>query len=169
MIKYFKRLIQGVSIGGQEDLARSINNVFDILENLEGAPYSGIKITRTGNMWRIGYDGSVESGSGSGDASVLPRTFDLVAGTSGKLKLLRCYYQISGTFVFSSSQPEFTPTGGTLYAVIDTSVAEGEVTAVMNFVYDPNVPEKFPIGLYILDETGAVVCDLRGSQVVIYG
>lgn len=98
-----------------------------------------------------------------------PKTFDLAPGSAGKLKLVRCYYQLSNKFVFCSSQPEFTPAAGALYAVIDTSVEAGSVTAVMNFVYDPNVPEKFPIGLYILDSAGEVVCDLRGSQVVIYG
>lgn len=58
MIKYFKRIIEGLSIGGQEGLAKSLNNAFDILENLEGAPLSGIKVNREGNIWRIGYDGS---------------------------------------------------------------------------------------------------------------
>jgi hypothetical protein len=38
--------IAGVSIGGQKGLAKSLNNVFDILENLDGAPFSGIKIKR---------------------------------------------------------------------------------------------------------------------------
>jgi hypothetical protein len=98
-----------------------------------------------------------------------PRTFDLAAGTAGKLKLVRCYYQLSNKFVYSSSQPEFTPAAGTVYAVIDTSVEAGSVTAVMNFSYDSGTPELFPIALYKLDEAGTVLCDLRGSQVVIHG
>lgn len=63
MIKYFKRIIEGLSIGGQKGLAKSLNNVFDILENLEGAPFSGIKINRNGNIWRINYDGVMGGGS----------------------------------------------------------------------------------------------------------
>jgi len=170
MIKYFKRLIQGKSIGGQEDLARSINNVFDILENLDGAPYSGISVKRTGNQWRIHYDGSIKTVDAGGETVVFPRTFDLADGAStGLKKLVRCYYQLSGQFVYCTSEPEFTPSQGTLSAVIDTSVTGGSVTAVMNFQYDADTPELFPIALYKFDEAGEVICDLRGSQVVIYG
>lgn len=69
MIKYFKRIIEGLSIGGQEGLAESLNNAFDILENLEGAPLSGINVKRDGNIWRIGYDGSQSTGGEAWDGT----------------------------------------------------------------------------------------------------
>lgn len=61
-MKFFDRLIEGLSIGGQKNLAKSINKVFDILENLEGAPMSGITVTRNGDVWRIGYDSTPSEG-----------------------------------------------------------------------------------------------------------
>lgn len=98
-----------------------------------------------------------------------PRTFDLVPGSAGKLKLVRCYFQMADKFVQCADEPEFTPAAGKLCAVINTSVESGSVTAVMNFAYDADTPELFPITIYILDSSGGIVCDCRGSQVVAYG
>jgi hypothetical protein len=87
MIKYFKRIVEGLSIGGQEGLAKSLNNVFDILENLEGAPFSGIKINRNGNIWRINYDGVMGSSGGAWDGTA-PTGFEwetLNIVTDGKI------------------------------------------------------------------------------------
>ncbi len=58
MIKFFERLREGLSLGAQKGFAKSLNRVYDILENLDGAPYSGIKVKRLGDQWRIHYDGS---------------------------------------------------------------------------------------------------------------
>ena len=63
-MKFFERLIAGLSIGAQKGFAKSINRLFDIMENLDGAPYSGIKVKRVGDQWRIHYDGSQSSGEG---------------------------------------------------------------------------------------------------------
>lgn len=161
-------MIKRVSIG-DDITADKFNELVDAFNRLRISGFGGVMVS--GNLdsgFTVGVRRSA-SATAEETASALPHTFDLTTGTAGKLKLIHCYYQLSGKFVFASSQPEFTPAAGVLYAVIDTSVEAGSVTAVMNFIYDPNTPEKFPIGLYILDETGAVVCDLRNSQVVIYG
>jgi hypothetical protein len=76
MIKYFTRLVAGFSLGGQKGFAKSINTVFDILENLEGEPFSGIRIKRHGKIWRIGYDGSQGAGSGGGWDGTAPTGFE---------------------------------------------------------------------------------------------
>jgi hypothetical protein len=68
-MKFFDRLIAGLSIGGQKNLAKSINRVFNILENLEGEPLSGISVTRNGDVWRISYDGSRSSSGGEWDGT----------------------------------------------------------------------------------------------------
>jgi hypothetical protein len=57
-MKFFERLIAGLSIGAQKDFAKTMNLLFDIMENLDGAPYSGITVKRVGDQWRIHYDGS---------------------------------------------------------------------------------------------------------------
>jgi hypothetical protein len=88
MIKYFTRLIAGFSLGGQKGFAKSINTVFDILENLEGEPFSGIRIKRNGKIWRIGYDGSQGGGSGEAWDGTAPDGFEwetLNIVTDGKI------------------------------------------------------------------------------------
>lgn len=88
MIKYFTRLIEGLSLGGQKGFAKSINTVFDILENLEGEPFSGIRIKRHGKVWRIGYDGSQPSGEGGAWDGTAPTGFEwetLNVVTDGKI------------------------------------------------------------------------------------
>lgn len=104
-----------------------------------------------------------KSASVSGSA---PRSFDMAPGSAGKLKLVRCYYQRSDKFIDRAEEPEFTPAAGNVCAVINNS---GEVTAVMNAVYDPNHPELFPVRLYVIDASGNVICDCRGTQVVTHG
>lgn len=66
MIKFFERLTEGLSIGAQKGFAKSYNKICDIMENLDGAPFSGIKVKRVGDQWRIHYDGS------QGGASTAP-------------------------------------------------------------------------------------------------
>jgi len=88
MIKYFTRLIAGFALGGQKGFAKSINSVFDILENLEGEPFSGIRIKRNGKIWRIGYDGSQGGGSGEAWDGTAPDGFEwetLNIVTDGKI------------------------------------------------------------------------------------
>lgn len=95
-----------------------------------------------------------------------PRSFDLVPGSAGKLKLVRCNYQRADKFINRAEEPEFTPAAGNVCAIINNN---GAVTAAMNAVYDPEHPELFPVRLYIIDATGSVLCDCRGSQVVTHG
>jgi len=97
-----------------------------------------------------------------------PRAFDLEPGaTAGKKKLVRCYYQIRDVYIDAADTEEFTPAAGNLCAVINTS--DNTVSAQIDFVYDSNTPELIPLRVYVLDADGGVVCDCRGSQVVIYG
>lgn len=97
-----------------------------------------------------------------------PKAFDLEAGaTDGKMMLVRCYYQIRDVYIDAEDTAEFTPAAGNLCAVINTS--DNTVTAQMDFVYDSNTPELIPVRVYVLAADGGVVCDCRGSQVVIYG
>lgn len=99
--------------------------------------------------------------------SVSPKAFDIEAGeTEGKIKLVRCYYQIGSDFNVANETEEITPSAGNLCAVINTNT--GEVTAVMDAVFNPSAPELFPLRLYVLDSDGNVTCDCRGSQVVVY-
>ena len=104
MIKYFERLIEGLSIGAQKGFARSINHLFDIMENLDGAPYSGITLKRIGNQWRIHYDGS-QGGSGSTSLSF---PFQAYLTKSGSDDVVNCIlgrvYEVNG--LVSSSIPE---------------------------------------------------------------
>lgn len=107
---------------------------------------------------------------GSSASSSSPRSFDLMAAsTAGKMKLVRCYFQLSDKFVKCTDEPEFTPAAGNLCAVINTSVEGGAVTAVINYEYNADTPELFPVTVYVLDAAGGVLCDCRGSQVVTHG
>ena len=88
MIKYFVRLKEGFAIGAQKGFARSINKLFDIMECLDGAPQSGIKVKRVGDQWRIHYDGSQESGEGGAWDGTAPDGFEwetLNIVTDGKI------------------------------------------------------------------------------------
>lgn len=168
MIKFFERLREGFSLGSQVGFAKSINRVFDILENLDGAPNTGIKVKRIGDQWRIHYDGSQESGKVTGEGVVYPRAFDVEPGaTAGKIKLVRCYYQIAGDFFTAADTAEITPSAGNLCAVINTNT--GVVTAAIGATYSLSTPELFPVRLFVLDSNGDVTCDCRGTQVVIHG
>jgi hypothetical protein len=100
-------------------------------------------------------------------ASENPRSFDLAPGSAGKLKLVRCYYQIQDVYRLASDTEEFTPAAGNLCAVINTS--DNTVSAQMDFVYSKLTPELIPVRVYVIDASGGIVCDCRGSQVVIYG
>ena len=74
---------------------------------------------------------------------------------------------MEASFYLASDTDEFTPEAGDLVAVIDKQ--QNTVTAALNFVYDPDTPNLFPVRVYVLDADGGVVCDCRGSQVVIHG
>ena len=166
MIKYFDRLTEGLSIGAQEGFVKSVNLVFDILENLDGAFGSGIKVKRVGDQWRIHSDGTAAESSGEGVLYL--RSFDIAPGVAtGTIKLIRCYYQIGSTFTDASDTAEITPSPGNLCAVINTNT--GTVTAAINAVFNRATPELFPVRLFVLDSSGNVTCDCRGSQVVIHG
>jgi hypothetical protein len=97
-----------------------------------------------------------------------PRPFDIEPGaTAGKIKLVRCYFQMADAFYQANDTAEITPAAGNLCAVINTN--DGTLTAVMNAVFNPATPELFPLRLYVLDSDGNVTCDCRGGQVVVYG
>jgi hypothetical protein len=96
-----------------------------------------------------------------------PRSFDLASGSAGKLKLVRCYYQIASSYVNRPEEPEFTPAAGNVCAVINTK--SGVVTASMEATFNPNTPELMPVRIYVIDALGSVLCDCRGSQVVVHG
>ena len=103
-----------------------------------------------------------------GASAEYPKAFDLEAGaTAGKMKLVRCYYQIQDVYIDAADTDEFTPAEGNLCAVLNTN--DNTVSAQMDFVYDSNTPELIPVRVYVLGTDGGVVCDCRGSQVVIYG
>jgi len=96
------------------------------------------------------------------------KPFDIEPGaTAGKIKLVRCYFQMADAFYQANDTAEITPAAGNLCAVINTNA--GTVTAVMNATFNPATPELFPLRLYVLDAGGNVTCDCRGSQVVVYG
>ena len=97
-----------------------------------------------------------------------PKAFDIEDGTTeGNIKLVRCYFQIGSDFFLASDTEEITPAAGNLCAVINTNT--GTVIAAMDATYSLSTPELFPVRLFVLSSTGSVVCDCRGSQVVIYG
>jgi Tfp pilus assembly protein PilW len=104
----------------------------------------------------------------SASDSLLAKPFDIEPGaTAGKIKLVRCYFQMADAFYQANDTAEITPAAGNLCAVINTN--DGTVTAVMNATFNPATPELFPLRLYVLDADGNVTCDCRGSQVVVYG
>jgi hypothetical protein len=87
-MKFFERLRAGLSIGAQKDFAKTMNLLFDILESLDGAPSSGIKVKRVGDQWRIHYDGSQSSGEGGAWDGTAPEGFEwetLNIVTDGKI------------------------------------------------------------------------------------
>jgi len=96
----------------------------------------------------------------------IPRAFDLRQGSDGKLKLVRCYFQIGSSYYNSATEPEFTPAAGSVCVIINTKT--GEITAGMNATFSADTPELMPVRLYVIDATGGVLCDCRGSQVVVY-
>lgn len=125
----------------------------------------------------MGYAGSaaragwtVDAPQTFAEAVTTPRSFDLEEGSeAGKMKLVRCHYQIQDVAVDCADEPEFAVAAGSLWAVINTSVAGGAVTAVIGWTYNALTPELVGIRLYKLDADGGIVCDCRGSQVIIYG
>ena len=141
------------------DLIREI--IGAIRENMPVAG-DGLKATQTLNGTVL----SVAKASSNPYDSETPRAFDLAQGETGKLKLVRCYYQIGSSFYTSATEPEFTPSAGSVCVIINTST--GVITAAINAVFNPGTPELMPVRLYIIDATGGVLCDLRGSQVVVY-
>jgi hypothetical protein len=87
-MKFFERLRAGLSIGAQKDIAKTMNLLFDILENLDGAPSSGIKVKGVGDQLRIHYDGSQPSGEGGAWDGTAPDGYEwetLNIVTDGKI------------------------------------------------------------------------------------
>ena len=109
----------------------------------------------------------------SSSSTALRRTFDLEPSiTAGKMKLVRCYFQIQDKFVYTNDEPEFTPSAGVLYAIINTASTPTQVTAIVvpifTDAYNASTPELMPYALYIIDSSGGIVCDCRG-MISIYG
>lgn len=103
----------------------------------------------------------------------IPNTFDIEpSNTAGKMKLVRCYFQLDDKFVFTNDEPEFTPSAGVLYAIVNTASTPTQVTAAVvpigTSAYNPSTPELIPYALYITDSSGGIVCSCRG-MVSIYG
>lgn len=123
----------------------------------------GIKLLETS-------DGTVVALSNISNRSLspvtYPKAFDLAQGSGGSLKLVNCYFQIGSSYYNSTTEPEFIPASGSVCVIINTST--GEITAAMNAVFNRETPELLPVRLYVIDATGEVLCDCRGSQVVVY-
>jgi hypothetical protein len=142
------------------DLIREI--IGAIRENMPVAG-EGLKATQTLNGTILSLAKLASRGQ---TGEEVPRAFDLRQGSDGKLKLVRCYYQIGSSFYTSATEPEFVPAAGSVCVIINTST--GDITAAINSVFNPGTPELMPVRLYIIDSTGGILCDLRGSQVVVY-
>lgn len=115
---------------------------------------------------------SISAAPGAGPGLTSPRPFDITGfdAVTGKLTLSRCWFQRGTLYVKAAASLDVTLTTGTLMALINTN--DNTCTLGMDYVYDTDVPEIFPVALYDVTATGSVYtveADLRGSAVVMYG
>jgi hypothetical protein len=85
-----KRLVSGKAIGAQEDLARKLNRVFDILENIEGV--GGARVTKDGIDWRVSMDLSGANSPASQSISALASKCWDISLSGNTLTLADCIW-----------------------------------------------------------------------------
>ena len=81
-----------------------------------------------------------------------PKTFFPVQDGEGTITLIRCHYQRGSNFIETAYEPTVSIETGIIYAVVNT--ATGEITAQIDYEFDPANPELLGFALYKITASG---------------